>query len=89
MPPFWTTSPLPLPSMTMSCGVPDLLAILTVIFPGVPCAVSVTNASWPVGSASIWRVPFLSTAGLPPPACLTAVASRPLSLPPAATDFAT
>ena len=75
--------------MTMSCGVPDLLAILTVICPGVPVAVSVTKASWPVGSASIWSVPFFSTAGLPPPACLTAVASSPVSLPPAATDCAT
>ena len=28
--------------MTMSCGVPDLLPILTVILPGVPCAVSGT-----------------------------------------------
>src|SRR3954452_22740241 len=73
----------------MSCGVPDLFGIWSVSLPAGALAWFVWNASWPFGSAGIESVPPLAVAVGPPPACGTAVASRPLSLPGLATTDAT
>jgi hypothetical protein len=91
MPPFETTLPWelrPAPLTEMSWPTADLFSDFSVTLPAVAVADGARNRSWPVGSASISRVPAFSTAGFDATVC-TAVARSPVSLPPCPATSAT